>query len=105
MKNPEIILNTLCSHSRDKGYKYERLYRLFFNEQMFMVAYESIKSKPGNMTPGTDGKTIDGMSIERVNALISKLKDESYVPPSSKESIHSQEKWETSPTGHPNYRG
>lgn len=80
MRNPEIILNTLCSHSRDKGYKYERLYRLFFNEQMFMVAYESIKSKPGNMTPGTDGKTIDGMSIERVNALINKLKDESYVP-------------------------
>jgi group II intron reverse transcriptase/maturase len=45
-----------------------------------MVAYESIKSKPGNMTPGTDGKTIDGMSIERINTLISKLKDESYVP-------------------------
>lgn len=80
MRNPEIILNTLCSHSSDADYKYERLYRLFFNEELFMVAYERIKSKPGNMTPGSDGKTIDGMSLERINALISSLKDESYIP-------------------------
>jgi hypothetical protein len=26
------------------------------------LAYELIKSKPGNMSPGTDGKTLDGMS-------------------------------------------
>lgn len=32
------------------------------------------------MTPGSDGKTIDGMSLERINALISSLKDESYIP-------------------------
>ena len=80
MRNPEIILNTLCSHSKVKDYKYERLYRLFFNEELFMVAYERIKSRPGNMTPGTDGKTIDGMSLKRINALINQLKDESYQP-------------------------
>lgn len=80
MRNPETILNTLCSHSSNFDYRYERLYRLFFNEELFMVAYERIKSKPGNMTPGTDGKTIDGMSLERIRTLIAKLKDESYTP-------------------------
>lgn len=55
MRNPEVILNTLCSHSKDKDYKYERIYRILFNEELFMLAYEKMKSKPGNMTAGTDG--------------------------------------------------
>lgn len=36
-------------------YKYERLYRILFNEQMFYVAYQRIYANPGNMTPGSDG--------------------------------------------------
>jgi group II intron reverse transcriptase/maturase len=40
------------------------------------------------MTAGTDGKTIDGMSIERIDRLIESLKDESYQPkPSRREYI------------------
>lgn len=46
MRNPEVILNTLCSHSKDKDYKYERIYRILFNEELFMLAYEKMKSKP-----------------------------------------------------------
>lgn len=55
MRNSEIVLNTLYSHSTDKGYKYRRLHRILFNEEMFYVAYQRIYAKPGNMTPGTDG--------------------------------------------------
>ena len=84
MRNPEIILNTLSSHSKVSDYKYERIYRIFFNEEMFMLAYERIKSKPGNMTPGTDGLTIDGMTIDRIGKLIGSLKDESYSPKPAK---------------------
>lgn len=80
MRNPETILNSLSAHSKDVHYKYERLYRILFNEQMFYVAYQRIYAKPGNMTPGSDGKTIDGMSIERIGHLIATLKDESYMP-------------------------
>ena len=32
------------------------------------------------MTAGTDGKTIDGMGIKRINALIEKVRDFSYQP-------------------------
>lgn len=80
MRNPEIILNTLSSHSKVADYKYERIYRILFNEEIFMLAYERIKSKPGNMTPGTDGLTIDGMTIGRIGKLIESLKNESYSP-------------------------
>ena len=65
MRNPEQVLNILAEHSNESGYKYERLYRILFNEQMFLVAYQRIHAKPGNMTPGTDGQTEDGMSIDK----------------------------------------
>lgn len=80
MRNPEVILKTLCSHSPDKDYKYERIYRILFNEEMFMFAYENIKSKPGNMTAGTDGKTIDGTTLNRIGKIIDNLKTERYQP-------------------------
>ena len=70
MRNPEHVLNILAEHSNESSYKYERLYRILFNEQMFLVAYQRIHAKPGNMTPGTDRQTEDGMSIDKVHALI-----------------------------------
>lgn len=80
MRNPETILSNICKHSCDKDYRYERLYRNLFNEQMFYVAYQRIYAKPGNMTPGSDGQTIDQMSLQRIDRIISSLKDESYSP-------------------------
>ena len=80
MRSPARVLNSLTEHSKDSNYKYERLYRLLFNEEMWYVAYERIYAKPGNMTPGADGQTIDGMSLNRIEKLIASLKDESYQP-------------------------
>jgi hypothetical protein len=40
------------------------VYRLLYKEDVYIVAYERIKSKPGNMTPGTDKETLDGFSLE-----------------------------------------
>jgi group II intron reverse transcriptase/maturase len=80
MKSPENILNNLAKHSNVADYKFERLYRILFNEQMFHVAYQHIYVKPGNMTPGTDGKTVDEMSLQRIESLIESLKNETYKP-------------------------
>lgn len=84
MRNPEKVLNSLTRHSNDVSYKYERLYRVLFNEEMFYVAYQRIYAKPGNMTAGSDGKTIDEMSLSRIERLIASLKDESYQPQPSR---------------------
>lgn len=80
MRNSENVLNILSEHSNVSGYKFERLYRILFNEQMFYAAYQRIYAKQGNMTSGTDGKTVDQMSIQRIENLIASLRDETYKP-------------------------
>ncbi|WP_418410493.1 reverse transcriptase domain-containing protein [Barnesiella intestinihominis] len=80
MEKSERVLKALSDHSQSSDYKYERLYRYLFSEEMFAVAYQRIYAKQGNMTPGTDGKTIDEMSLERIERLIVSLKDENYQP-------------------------
>ena len=84
MRNPERVLNSLSEHSKDSSYKFERLYRILFNEEMFFVAYQRIYAKEGNMTPGSDGQTIDNMSISRIETLIDMLKNETYQPQPSR---------------------
>lgn len=54
------------------------LYKLLLNKDMYVLAYERIKSKPGNMTPGTDGETLDKFSMALIDKLILEMKDESY---------------------------
>ncbi|MGM0788900.1 group II intron reverse transcriptase/maturase [Bacillus infantis] len=80
MRNPDDVLNSLASKSHDVNYKFQRIYRNLYNPEFFLKAYSKIYAKEGNMTEGTDGKTIDGMSMERINKLIESLKDLSYQP-------------------------
>ncbi len=84
MRNPLNVLNSLTEHSKVPGYRFERLYRILYNEEMYYMAYQRIYAKVGNMTAGTDGTTIDGMSISRIAKLIASLKDESYRPQPSR---------------------
>ena len=80
MRNPENVLISLTKHSNQKDYKYERLYRLLYNEELYLTAYQNIYSNDGSMTKGTDKQTVDGMSIERIRKIIVSLKDESSQP-------------------------
>ena len=34
MRSPEYVLNSLTEHSENLNYKFERLYRIFFNEYL-----------------------------------------------------------------------
>lgn len=80
MRNPNVVLESLTSHAKTEDYKFERIYRNLYNPQFFLAAYNKIYANKGNMTEGSDGKTIDGMSLERINNIIEKLKNESYQP-------------------------
>ena len=80
MRNPEVVLKSLKSHSETPEYHYERLYRNLFNPAFYLLAYQQTYSKPGNMSPGVDGKTFDGMNLARVNKIINSMKDHSYHP-------------------------
>lgn len=80
MRSPEAVLESLKSHSKSLEYQYERLYRNLFNPTFYLLAYQQTYSKPGNMSPGFDGKTFDGMNLTRVNKIINRMKDHSYRP-------------------------
>lgn len=104
MRNPEKVLNTLCLHSKVSDYKYERLYRILFNEDMFYVAYQRIYAKQGNMTSGADGKTIDQMSIQRIEHIIESLKNETYQPKPAKRVYIPKKNGGNRPLGIPSLR-
>lgn len=80
MRKPNEVLISLQNHASNKDYKYERLYRNFYNPEFYLQAYQNIYSSEGNMTKGIDGKTIDGMSMKRIQKIIDTLKDHSYQP-------------------------
>lgn len=103
MRNPKKVLDTLCKHSQDSCYKYERLYRILFNEEMFYAAYQRIYAKEGNMTPGTDGLTIDLMSVQRIAALIVSLKDETYKPNPARRTYIPKKNGKMRPLGIPSF--
>ena len=54
------------------------LYRLLYQEDLYILAYERLKSKPGNMTPGSDGETLDGFSREDIHAIIQEMRTEQF---------------------------
>ena len=80
MRDSANVLNSLAGHSQDPNYKFERLYRLMYNENLYALAYQKIASNTGNCTKGADGQSIDGMSVKRIYNLIDRMKDESYRP-------------------------
>lgn len=80
MRSPKIILENLQKHSKDENYKYERLYRNLYNEDFYLQALQNIYSNKGAMTPGIDGLTLDGYGKERIDRIISAIKNHSYQP-------------------------
>jgi retron-type reverse transcriptase len=52
----------------------DKLYRLLYDRVIFQIAYEKLKSKPGNMTPGILPMTLDGMSLEVIDEIINSLR-------------------------------
>jgi hypothetical protein len=56
----------------------KNVYRLMLSMDLFIIAYHKMKSKPGNMTPGTDPETLDGTSLKSLTKTINQLKNQSF---------------------------
>lgn len=90
------VLDILSVHSKELRYKYERLYRILLNEQMFYTAYQHIHAKPGNMIPGTDG-TNPNEHWKNWKAYYRPKKAKSTPQPCPK-NIYTEKEWKTSST-------
>ncbi len=103
MRNPINLLSSLQNHSSDRSYTFERLYRNLYNRDLFLLAYQNIYASQGNMTKGTDGKTIDAMSLNRIDGIIASLKDESYQPQPSRRTYIPKKNGKMRPLGIPSF--
>lgn len=103
MRNPINVLSSLQSHSSNKSYEYERLYRNLYNRDFYLLAYQNIYANNGNMTKGTDEQTIDAMSLERIDKLIASLRTEEYQPNPSRRTYIPKKNGKMRPLGIPSF--
>ena len=73
-----LRLEALRKCNTDPNWVNADLHRLLYKTDLYVVAYEKIKSAPGNMTPGTDGVTLDGFSMDVIDDIVAALRDESF---------------------------
>ena len=71
-------LERLRQLNTNREWTNDQLYRLLYQEDIYILAYERIKSAPGNMTPGTDGKTLDGFSLHMITEIIQEMRTEHF---------------------------
>lgn len=103
MRNPQNVLESLKSKAKDTNYHYQRLYRNLYNPEFYLLAYQRIQANPGNMTAGSDGKTIDGMGMKRIENLIMKMKDFSYHPKPARRTYIPKANGKKRPLGIPSF--
>lgn len=102
MRSPTEVLKHLNEKSRDKTYRFERLYRNLYNPEFYYAAYRNIYANGGSMTPGVDNTTVDGLGGRRIGAIIESLRDESYRPhPARREYIEKKNSTKKRPLGIP----
>jgi len=100
MRNPIDVLKNLSEKSKDKTYKFQRIYRNLYNPEFYYTAYRNIYANGGSMTPGVDGSTMDGLSDKRIAGIIESLKDQSYKPsPARREYIERKNSAKKRPLG------
>ena len=49
-----------------------------YKEDLYILAYERIKSAPGNLTPGSDKQTLDGFSLNTIHEIIQEMRTEQF---------------------------
>lgn len=59
-------------------FKFKRVYNLILSEDLFVVAYQNLKSKKGIITPGTDLATPDGLRMSYIRKTLAKLQKETF---------------------------
>jgi|SRR6516164_1803452 group II intron reverse transcriptase/maturase len=77
MRTAETILGIIRERGR-QGLPLEDVYRQLYNHNLFLYAYGRLYRNDGAMTPGATKETVDGMSLEKIDAIINALRCERY---------------------------
>jgi len=77
MRKADIVLDVHRKRG-SAGLPLERVYRHLFNPAFYLAAYGKLYRNHGSMTKGATVETVDGMTLEKINAIIGLLRDERY---------------------------
>jgi retron-type reverse transcriptase len=77
MRNANTIIGLIHERGK-KGLPLERVYKLLFNQELYLKAYGKSYRNAGAMTKGVNSETPDGMSLEKIDAIIEALRSERY---------------------------
>jgi nicotine oxidoreductase len=86
-------------HEKNLEYVNKRLFRILSCQDVYVCAYEKIKSNKGAMTPSSDESSLDGMSLQRINKLMSQIKTETWNPRPARRTIIPKGRGKTRPLG------
>lgn len=62
------------------GKRINGLHRLMRSRCLYERAYDKVSQNRGAMTPGVDGETFDGMTLERLDRLVQRVAEGHYRP-------------------------
>jgi group II intron reverse transcriptase/maturase len=77
MRDAATVLEIIRERGR-RGLPLERVYRCLFNPGLFLLAYGKIYRNAGAMTRGATRETVDAMSLGKIEAIITALRQERY---------------------------
>lgn len=96
------ILGTISKQHPD--YVFHRVYRELFNRDLLLRAYLKLAPNEGNMTRGTDGKTIDGFGMALVDEIIDELRSERFYPKPARREYIPKANGKMRPLGIPTFK-
>ena len=76
----EILNNLQKNSSKNHDEKFTKLYRYLLRPDIYYIAYQHLYANNGADTKGINDDTIDGFSIDYVDEIIQKLREECYEP-------------------------
>jgi group II intron reverse transcriptase/maturase len=77
MRSAKTILGIIRERGK-RGLPLQRVYRLLFKRELFLLAYGRIAKNAGALTPGVTKETADGMSLVKIDTIIEALRSERY---------------------------
>jgi retron-type reverse transcriptase len=79
-KNTNLKQLLLSKFTYDDSGRCSNAYEIISDPNVLRQAYFHIKSKPGNMTPGTDNSTLDGISPKYMEELLESIRSDRFQP-------------------------
>ena len=77
MRTAQTILSVIQERGKQK-LPLERVYKLLYNRELYLLAYAKLYSNNGAMTKGVTDETVDSMSLKKIDNIIATLRDERY---------------------------